>query len=145
LQQHEQIEIPLAIRKSKRLLFHSPAIFNNNSHHLNLSNHMTKSQEIETLRECAEKLGPNSYCGDWLIDQLPFIESDMRSDFLPQMGWADTRKMEQNTLALAKEQAARILKDAEEQATRIKKDAQDRADLIRRTLRRELEKALDTL
>lgn len=106
---------------------------------------MTKSQEIETLRETAEKLGSNSYCGDWLIDQLPFIESDMRSDFLPQMGWAETRKLEQNTLALAKEQADRILKDAEETAERIKKDAQERADLIRHTLRRELEKALDTL
>ena len=106
---------------------------------------MTKSQEIETLRECAEKLGPNSYCGDWLIDQLPYIENDMRSDFLPQMGWADTRKMEQNTLALAKEQAARILKDAEEQAERIKKDARENADLIRNILKMELQKALDTL
>jgi cell division septum initiation protein DivIVA len=106
---------------------------------------MTKNQEIETLRETAEKLGPNSYCGDWLIEQLPFIEKDMRSDFLPQMGWADTRKMEQSTIALAKEQAARILKDAKETAERIKKDAQERADLIRHTLRRELEKALDTL
>jgi cell division septum initiation protein DivIVA len=106
---------------------------------------MTKQDEIETLRETAEKLGPNSYCGDWLLDQIPYIENDMRSDFLPQMGWADTRKMEQNTLALAKEQAARIIKDAEENAERIKKDAQERADLIRHTLRRELEKALDTL
>jgi cell division septum initiation protein DivIVA len=106
---------------------------------------MTKSQEIETLRTTAEKLGPKSYCGDWLIDQLPFIESDMRSDFLPQTSWTQTRKLEQNTIALAKEQAARILKDAEEQAERIKKDAQERADLIRHTLRRELEKALDSL
>jgi len=106
---------------------------------------MTKNEEIETLRKTAEKLGPDSYCGDWLLDQLPFIESDMRSDFLPQTSWTETRKLEQNTIALAKEQAARILKDAEEQATRIKKDAQDSADMIRRTLRRELEKALDTL
>jgi cell division septum initiation protein DivIVA len=106
---------------------------------------MTKNEEIETLRECAEKLGPNSYCGDWLIDQLPFIENDMRSDFLPQTSWTQTRKLEQNTLALAKEQAARILKDAEETAERIKKEAQERADLIRHTLKRELEKALDTL
>ena len=106
---------------------------------------MTKNEEIETLRETAEKLGSNSYCGDWLIDQLPFIENDMRSDFLPQMGWADTRKMEQSTIALAKEQAARILKDAEEQATRIKTDARKNADLIRNILKMELQKALDTL
>lgn len=106
---------------------------------------MTKQDEIETLRETAEKLGPNSYCGDWLIDQLPFIEKDMRSDFLPQMRWADTRKLEQNTLALAKEQAARIIKDAEEQAERIRKDARQNADLIRNILKMELQKALDTL
>ena len=106
---------------------------------------MTKNQEIETLRETAEKLGSNSYCGDWLIDQLPFIESDMRSDFLPQTSWTQTRKMEQNTLALAKEQAARILKDAEEQATRIKKDARENADLIRNILKMELQKAIDAL
>jgi cell division septum initiation protein DivIVA len=106
---------------------------------------MKKSQEIETLRECAEKLGPNSYCGDWLIDQLPFIESDMRSDFLPQTSWTQTRKLEQTTLALAKEQAARILKDAEEQAERIRKDARQNADLIRDILKMELQKALDSL
>jgi hypothetical protein len=106
---------------------------------------MIKSQEIETLRETAEKLGPNSYCGDWLLDQLPFIEKDMRSDFLPQTSWTQTRKLEQNTLALAKEQAARILKDAEEQATRIKTDARQNADLIRNILKMDLQKALDTL
>jgi cell division septum initiation protein DivIVA len=106
---------------------------------------MTKQDELETLRETAEKLGPSSYCGDWLLDQLPYIENDMRSDFLPQMGWADTRKMEQNTLALAKEQAARILKDAEEQAERIKTDARKNADLIRNILKMDLQKALDTL
>ena len=106
---------------------------------------MTKSQEIETLRETAEKLGSNSYCGDWLLDQLPFIESDMRSDFLPQTSWTQTRKLEQNTLALAKEQAARIIKDAEETAERIKTDARKNADLIRNILKMELQKALDTL
>jgi hypothetical protein len=106
---------------------------------------MTKNDELETLRECAEKLGPNSYCGDWLIDQLPFIESDMRSDFLPQTSWTETRKLEQNTLALAKEQAARILKDAEETAERIKTDARKNADLIRNILKMELQKAIDAL
>jgi hypothetical protein len=106
---------------------------------------MTKSQELETLRETAEKLGPNSYCGNWLLDQLPYIENDIRSDFLPQMRWADTRKMEQNTLALAKEQAGRILKDAEETAERIKTDARKNADLIRNILKMDLQKALDSL
>lgn len=106
---------------------------------------MTKSQEIETLRETAEKLGSNSYCGDWLLDQIPFIERDIRADMFPQMGWADTRKLEQNTIALAKEQAARIIKDAEENAERIKIDARKNADLIRNILKMELQKAIDAL
>ena len=106
---------------------------------------MTKNDEVETLRETAEKLGPNSYCGDWLLDQLPFIENDMRSDFLPQTSWTQTRKMEQNTLALAKEQAERIIKDAEETAERIKTDARKNSDLIRNILKMELQKAIDAL
>jgi hypothetical protein len=106
---------------------------------------MTKNDELETLRETAEKLGSNSYCGDWLLDQLPFIESDMRSDFLPQTSWTQTRQLEQSTIALAKEQAARILKDAEETAERIRKDARQNADLIRNILKMDLQKALDAL
>jgi hypothetical protein len=106
---------------------------------------MKKSQELETLRECAEKLGTESYCGPWLLDQLPFIEKDMRSDMFPQTSWTETRKIEQNTLTLAKEQAGRILKDAEEQATRIKMDARKNADLIRDVLKMELQKAIDAL
>ena len=106
---------------------------------------MTKNDELETLRKTAEKLGPNSYCGDWLLDQIPYIERDIRADMFPQLSWADTRKLEQNTLALAKEQAARILKDAQEQAERIKKDARENADMIRNILKMELQKALDTL
>jgi cell division septum initiation protein DivIVA len=106
---------------------------------------MNKQDELETLRETAEKLGPNSYCGDWLLDQLPYIENDMRSDLLPQTSWTETRKLEQNTLALAKEQAARIIKDAEETAERIKTDARKNSDLIRNILKMDLQKAFDTL
>jgi hypothetical protein len=106
---------------------------------------MTKQNEIDTLLACAKTLGGDSYCGPWLLDQIPFIEHDMRSDFLPQASWTETRKLEQNTLALAKEQAARIIKDAEEQSERIRKDARQNADLIRNSLKWDLQKALDTL
>jgi hypothetical protein len=83
---------------------------------------MKKTQELEILRECAEKLGPNSYCGPWLLDQLPFIERDMRSNMLPQTSWTETRRLEQTTIALAKN-----------------------ADLIRNVLKMELQKAIDAL
>jgi hypothetical protein len=106
---------------------------------------MTKQDEIETLLACAKTLGGDSYCGPWLLDQIPFIEHDMRSDFLPQASWTETRKLEQNTLALAKEQAARILKDAEEKAARVASQAETHAKTIRENLRRDLQRAADIL
>jgi hypothetical protein len=45
---------------------------------------MTKSQEIQIIREAIEKLGVNSYCGPWLTDQLPSIESAITSDYPPE-------------------------------------------------------------
>jgi len=106
---------------------------------------MTKKDEIYLLTTCAETLGPDSYCGPWLKDQIPYIERDIRSDMFPQMGWAETRKMEQNTINLAKEQAARIVRDAEEQAARIKKDSEKYAEHVKRGLIRDIEKALSLI
>ena len=46
---------------------------------------MTKSEEIEILRDTIAKLGRDSYCGAWLSDQLPSIESALSSDYLPDV------------------------------------------------------------
>jgi len=45
---------------------------------------MTKAQEIEILRDTVARLGATSYCGPWLADQLPSIESAITSDFAPE-------------------------------------------------------------
>lgn len=41
---------------------------------------MNKSQEIETLAIAIATLGKDSYVAPWLSEQLPYIESAMRSD-----------------------------------------------------------------
>lgn len=53
---------------------------------------MTKSDEIAILRDTVQRLGPNSYCGPWLADQLQQIEADMRSDLSPQPSWRESRQ-----------------------------------------------------
>lgn len=41
----------------------------------------SKSEEIAILRETVAKLGPLSYCGPWLSQQIDGIERDIRSDY----------------------------------------------------------------
>lgn len=108
-------------------------------------NHMTKQNEIEILRKCAEELGRESYCQAWLLDQIPFIERDIRSDIFPQVGWVETRRMEQNAISLAKEQAKRITDEAAKEAERILSLALNKAEMIRANLRREIEAALEKI
>jgi hypothetical protein len=52
---------------------------------------MTKNEELEILRDTISRLGPNSYLGPWLEDQLPWIESDMRSDIPPMSSYSQSR------------------------------------------------------
>ena len=52
---------------------------------------MTKNEELSILRDTIARLGPNSYVGPWLLDQLPWIESDMRSDIPPMSSYSQCR------------------------------------------------------
>jgi hypothetical protein len=106
---------------------------------------MTKQDEIETLRKTAEKLGENSYCGPWLLDQLPQIEQDIRSDYFPQITWAESRRIQDQHLANAKTQAEFLLKQSKEKAERMIQDAEKHSAQIRASLIRDLEKAISNL
>lgn len=106
---------------------------------------MTKNDEIETLRKTAEKLGTNSYCGPWLLDQLPQIEMDIRSDFFPQITWAESRRIQDQHLANAKAQAEFLLKQAKDKADRMIADAEKHSAQVRASLIRDIEKAIDAL
>lgn len=46
---------------------------------------MTKEQEIKILKDVAERLGDNTYCGVWLKNILPGIESSIQSDLDPSV------------------------------------------------------------
>ncbi len=44
------------------------------------SNTMTKAQELQILTDAVKALGAHSYTGQWLKDQMPFIEGAIASD-----------------------------------------------------------------
>lgn len=106
---------------------------------------MNKQQEIETLRKTAEKLGADSYCGPWLLDQLPQIEMDIRSDYFPQITWAESRRIQEQHIADAKAQADSLLQHAKEKADRMIADAEKVSQQTRDRLVRDLEKAIAAL
>jgi hypothetical protein len=82
---------------------------------------MTKEQEITILRETAERLGADSYCGPWLKEALPFIESNIKSDLYPMIRLPHE----------AHNEAMQILKDAKLTADNIEGRANDLAEAVR--------------
>ena len=91
---------------------------------------MTKSQEIEILREVAAKLGPDSYCGPWLNSVADEAKSEIRSDFFPSPSIAATRKECEALLASARATAVDIENTARAKAAAIIFEATDRAGRI---------------
>ena len=73
---------------------------------------MTKQAELDILRDTIARLGPNSYLGPWLEDQLPWIESDMRSDIPPMSSYSQSRAVRAEEL----EDNRRRIADMESQA-----------------------------
>lgn len=76
---------------------------------------MTKSQELEIIRETIAKLGVNSYCGAWLADQLPSIESAMTSDYPPEAYAFSIRE--------ARIHCDKLIGDARREAFRLERDS----------------------
>jgi len=106
---------------------------------------MTKLEEIHILSQAAEKLGPFSYCGVWLKDQLDAIEHDMRCDIIPNVSWSETRREQTRLILEGMEEAKRLTDNATKEAERILESARKQADLIRNTLRRDLKEALERI
>lgn len=106
---------------------------------------MTKNDEIQLLLEASIKLGSDSYCGDWLKEQIPYIEHDMRCDIIPNSSWSDTRRLHDGMIETAKQQCEYLLKAATEKADKIMRDAEKQAENTRKTLARDIQKALDSI
>jgi hypothetical protein len=106
---------------------------------------MTKSQELEIIRETITKLGQNSYCGPWLADQLPAIESAITSDYLPEayaFSIHEARIHCEKLINAANEESAKIEKRTKSEAEKIRDAACKFSESIRSGLKREIEAAL---
>ena len=106
----------------------------------------SKSEEIQILTAAADSLGSDSYCGSWLREQIPFIESDIRSDIEPGILASASiqacgRRCDEMR-ARAIEERDRIISDARDEAERIMENALKLADSIRSGLKRDIEAAL---
>lgn len=109
---------------------------------------MTKSEEIQILRDCAAKLGRESYSGAWLSEQIEFIESAMRSDIEPGaagLSWdatiAECIALKSEAVAFAKETRDQAEKEAVRRVDRASKDA----ERIREELRAEVQRIERTI
>ena len=106
---------------------------------------MTKSEETQIIREAIAKLGQNSYCGPWLADQLPAIESAIASDYPPEAYAFSIREARihcEKLIKAANEESAAIEKRAKSEAEKIRDAACKFSESIRSGLKRELEAAL---
>ena len=106
---------------------------------------MTKSQEIQFIREAIEKLGSGSYCGPWLADQLPSIESAITSDYPPEAYAFSLREAHihcEKLVSMAKEESAAIEKLAKADADRIRESACKFSESVRGELKQSIESAL---
>lgn len=100
---------------------------------------MTKSDEIQVIREAISRLGSNSYLGPWLDDQMPSIESALASDYPPEAYAFSIREARIHCETLvnqAKKESAEILARAKADAEKERRKACQfnksiRADLLR--------------
>jgi hypothetical protein len=106
----------------------------------------SKSEEIRILTAAADSLGSDSYCGAWLREQIPFIESDIRSDFAPGVlasaSIQDCARRCAEMRADAMRERDKIILDARNEAERIMDAALKLADSIRSVVKRDIESAL---
>lgn len=112
------------------------------------SNPMTKSQEIEILRDTIARLGRDSYCGAWLADQLPAIEMAITSDCLPEVYAFSIREANihsEKIIKLATDESAQILTDARKEADQIRSKANRFDDEIRAELGRSIQSILNRI
>ena len=96
---------------------------------------MNKKSELEILSAAVVALGNNSYCSQWLADQIPFIKSAIESDMYPQFraysfaeSQQNARKMREDALA----EATLIIADAKLRAERLTNQARTQVADIKR-------------
>jgi hypothetical protein len=91
---------------------------------------ITKKEELEIINETIAKLGEKSYLGPWLLQVRHELEAMMRADSFPCI-----------SLAEAREDALKIVKEGEKQADLIKVAALQRAEERATLTEKETERA----
>jgi hypothetical protein len=90
----------------------------------------TKQSEIDALRDLATRLGPESYIGPWIMDALPWIADQIRSD-MPLQTAADmslaSERAQGRIIGSAEDKAQSIIRQADAQAAVLLADAKRRA------------------
>ena len=99
---------------------------------------MNKKSELEILSAAVAALGSNSYCSQWLADQIPFIKSAIESDMYPQfraIGFAEMQDRARRMREDAQAEAALIIADANARRDKLLLAAQlNVADIKRRAI-----------
>ena len=99
---------------------------------------MTKQDEISHLSQCANAMPDHSYLKGWIVNQLPFLESLLRCDALPEYKIEDaiaacSKESESSMKALQKRMevyAYTVARDASKRADKVIEEAMTRARLI---------------
>jgi len=104
---------------------------------------MTKANELAILTDAVQKLGSDSYCGEWLKSVLPEVEWLMTCDMIPTITISETRSQCDAMRKEAAEHSAKLIAQAELNAAKIISESERKATMIRETLRRDIQKALD--
>ena len=100
----------------------------------------TKAQELDALRALAQELGPQSYIGPWILDNLPGIEADIKADLPPVVTWSDLRGLHTAAMADAKQ----IREEAERERQRILDAARADARQVRDSVAADIRKLADS-
>ncbi len=99
-----------------------------------------KQKEIEILKKAAEDIQKiDGYTGEWLKDQIPFIESEIRADLLPGMYSTTFAELRKNVakqcakeLKVARYEAEKIIRDAQNQSAKLLKETNEKCDAIQK-------------
>lgn len=92
---------------------------------------MTKDQELLILDAAIDKLGKDSYCGNWLRGVFDEVARDIRSDWLPMASMLDHERSARAIKKAADEYYESRTKSARETAERIVADARSDAAAIK--------------
>jgi len=106
---------------------------------------MTKTEEIAIVREFARRLGPDSYFGPILAEQLGEIEMDISSDIYPSANVARAKADCAEIKREADERANLMIARATNEAQAIVANAHEQAATAVSLARRELQRAIACL